>query len=378
MKKINKLISKNYSFKLLQYFIFCLIFVSFININVDPEKIYPEQIKFLKNDFDLEKNIEKLTRSKGYLVYKEKQWNERNFFKILLRNYKNSECLIFGASSIVTISAQQNPKTLTKSCNTILNLGLPGGTFEDYFALSNHIPPSEIFEKKIFLSIQPFTLNFNRDHRWIFNSKSYYEFLKKLKFDNLKLNEPKQVKNEIISKSFNNLFSFEYFKHSLQILFYLNKENFKILDDIKKINTAEYNVMLFDGSRKKYMKPNKSNNNINLKNINSRIIKDQWYDEEVLSLFAKYKEYYGKNNEIIFLLTPFHPKVWELENEPIVEAMVKVESKIHEFSKENKIDIIGSYNPKNLGCLSNEFIDAVHPSNLCLSKLESSHFNYSD
>jgi hypothetical protein len=58
--------------------------------------------------------------------------------------------------------------------------------------------------------------------------------------------------------------------------------------------------------------------------------------------------------------------------------MVKVESKIHEFSKENKIDIIGSYNPKNLGCLSNEFIDAAHPSNLCLSKLESSHFNYSD
>ena len=356
---------------------FCLIFVAFININIDPEKIYPEEIKFLKNDFDLEKNIEKLTLSKGYLVYKEKQWNERYFFKILLKNYKNSECLIFGASSIVTISAVQNPRTLNKSCNTILNLGLPGGTFEDYFALLNDISPNEISNKKIFLSIQPFTLNFNRDHRWIFNSKSYYEFIKKLEFDNLKFNKPRQVKNEIISKLFKNLFSFEYFKHSIQILSYLDKENFKILKDEKKINLAEYNVLIFDGSRKKLIKSN-NNNHIDLKSINSRIIKDQWYDEEVLKLFVKFKKYFGENNEIIFLLTPFHPKVWELENEPIVEAMTKVELKIHKFSKENKIDIIGSYHPKNLGCSANEFIDAVHPSNLCLSKLESSYFNYSD
>jgi len=234
MKKKNLFLT-SYSFTLILCSIAVLTFVAITNINVDPEKIYPENIKFIKNDFDLSKNIKKLTSTKGYLIYKEKHWNERNFFKILLKNHKESECLIFGASSVVTISAVQNPRTLNKSCNSILNLGLPGGTFEDYFALSNDILPKEISQKKIFLSIHPFTLNFNRDHRWIFNSKSYYEFLTKLKFDEREFINQKKIENSIITKSIINLFSFEYFKHSIEILRYLDEENFKILDDIKNI-----------------------------------------------------------------------------------------------------------------------------------------------
>jgi len=190
MKK-NKLIIKKYSFYLIAFSMFFLIFVAFTNINVDPEKIYPNNLKIFKSNFDLEKNIKKLYSTKGLLIYKEKKWNERYFYKILLRNYKDPECLIFGASSVVTISAVQNPRALSKNCNSILNLGLPGGTFEDYFALSNDIFPKDISEKKIFLSIQPFTLNFNRDHRWIFNSKGYYEFLEKIQNDQIKFNSTK-------------------------------------------------------------------------------------------------------------------------------------------------------------------------------------------
>ena len=128
MKK-NKSIFKSYSFYLVIYSMFFLIFIAFTNINIDPEKIYPNNLKIFKNDFDLEKNIRKLYSSKGFLIYKEKQWNERYFYKILLKNHKDTECLIFGASSVVTISAVQSPKTLNKNCTSILNLGLPEISF---------------------------------------------------------------------------------------------------------------------------------------------------------------------------------------------------------------------------------------------------------
>ncbi len=378
MKK-NKLIIKKYSFYLIAFSMFFLIFVAFTNINVDPEKIYPNNLKIFKSNFDLEKNIKKLYSTKGLLIYKEKQWNERYFYKILLRNYKDPECLIFGASSVVTISAVQNPRALSKNCNSILNLGLPGGTFEDYFALSNDIFPKDISEKKIFLSIQPFTLNFNRDHRWIFNSKGYYEFLEKIQNDQIKFNSQNKAKSEIITKSIKNLFSFDYFKRSIQILLYSNQEeNLKIVKNLQAIDQSKYNIMFFDGSRKKDSYPKKNKKDVDLNNINFKIIKNRWYNNEVLDLLSKYKKYFGDNNKIIFLLTPYHPDVWKLNSEPINEAMIKVETKIHEFSKNNKIDIIGSYNPKNLGCKADEFIDAMHPSNYCLSKLEESYFNYSE
>jgi hypothetical protein len=126
-----------------------------------------------------------------------------------------------------------------------------------------------------------------------------------------------------------------------EILRYLDEENFKILDDIKNIDPQEYNIMIFDGSRKKNFNLKKNEKKtINLNNINQRIIKDKWFDEEVLNLLASYKKYYGKNNEIIFLLTPYHPEVWKLDKEPIVEAMIKVELKIHEFSNP-------TFNPKS-------------------------------
>ena len=378
MKK-NKLIIKKYSFYLIAFSMFFLIFVAFTNINVDPEKIYSNNLKLFKSNFDLEKNIKKLYSTKGLLIYKEKQWNERYFYKILLRNYKDPECLIFGASSVVTISAVQNPRALSKNCNSILNLGLPGGTFEDYFALSNDIFPKDISEKKIFLSIQPFTLNFNRDHRWIFNSKGYYEFLEKIQNDQIKFNSQNKAKSEIITKSIKNLFSFDYFKRSIQILLYSNQEeNLKIVKNLQAIDQSKYNIMFFDGSRKKDSYPKQNKKDVDLNNINFKIIKNRWYNNEVLDLLSKYKKYFGDNNKIIFLLTPYHPDVWKLNSEPINEAMIKVETKIHEFSKNNKIDIIGSYNPKNLGCKADEFIDAMHPSNYCLSKLEESYFNYSE
>ncbi len=378
MKK-NKSIFKSYSFYLVIYSMFFLIFIAFTNINIDPEKIYPNNLKIFKNDFDLEKNIRKLYSSKGFLIYKEKQWNERYFYKILLKNHKDTECLIFGASSVVTISAVQSPKTLNKNCTSILNLGLPGGTFEDYFALSNDISPKEIFEKKIFLSIQPFTLNFNKDHRWIFNSESYYEFLKKIQNNEIKTTQRNKAKSEIITKSIKNLFSFDYFKRSIQILFYSNKkENLKIIKNLDSIDEKDYNIMFFDGSRKKNLNPKKSRKDIDLNNVNFKITPDRWYNDEVLILLSKYKKYFGNTNKIIFLLTPYHPDVWKLKDEPIIEAMIKVEMKIHEFSKNNRIDVIGSYNPKNLGCKAEEFLDALHPSNYCLSKLEESYFKYSE
>ena len=35
-----------------------------------------------------------------------------------------------------------------------------------------------------------------------------------------------------------------------------------------------------------------------------------------------------------------------------------------------QVDVVGSFNPEKVGCDRDEFIDEVHATDLCLSKLE--------
>ena len=149
--------------KFISRFIFLLFsflfLVGLININVDPEKIYPEKIKIFKINFDLNSKIQKLILEEGYLIFNERYWNERKRALIFSKEYKKNDCIIFGSSQIMTVSLNQKPKVLSRNCKSILNLGVSGAVIEDYFALSNNINPKELKDKKIFLQIHPYTLD---------------------------------------------------------------------------------------------------------------------------------------------------------------------------------------------------------------------------
>ena len=57
-------------------------------------------------------------------------------------------------------------------------------------------------------------------------------------------------------------------------------------------------------------------------------------------MLLKYKKYFEKNSEIIFLLTPYHPDVFKLKNEPIFKAIEIVETVVHEFSRTIKLMLL--------------------------------------
>ena len=155
---------KSYFFKIIFFSILFLVLVATINYTVDPEKIYTSK-NDINDKVNLDNTLNKLISKKGYLVYKNKNWNDRDLYNLFSKKYKNIDCIVFGASSVVSISVVQKPSVLGKYCKSILNLGMPGATFEDYFALSNNFLLDNFQNKKIFLSIHPFTLNFNKDNR---------------------------------------------------------------------------------------------------------------------------------------------------------------------------------------------------------------------
>ena len=75
-------------------------------------------------------------------------------------------------------------------------------------------------------------------------------------------------------------------------------------------------------------------------------------------------------------MTPYHPEVWNISEQPVVTAMKIVEPKVHEIAKATGILVIGSFNPKKINCTKEEFYDEMHPRDLCLSKLENLYISY--
>ena len=104
---------------------------------------------------------------------------------------------------------------------------------------------------------------------------------------------------------------------------------------------------------------------------NYKIIDNFFYQDNAIKTFEKLIQHLINSKvEIVFILIPYHHRVWSHTEQPIVKAFNIVESKVHDIAKQYKIQVIGSYNPDNIGCLENEFYDEMHPTDLCLMKLE--------
>ena len=48
----------------------------------------------------------------------------------------------------------------------------------------------------------------------------------------------------------------------------------------------------------------------------------------------------------------------------------------HEIARLIGVQVVGSYNPSNIGCTADEFFDAVHGKTICLTKLERASVSY--
>ena len=99
--------------------------------------------------------------------------------------------------------------------------------------------------------------------------------------------------------------------------------------------------------------------------------------EKAVELFTRLVNHLQQQKfKIIFVLVPYHPAVWDITEQSAVTAMKVVESKVHEIARSTGVQVVGSYNPSNIGCTADEFFDAAHGKTMCLTKLERASVSY--
>ena len=300
------------------------------------------------------------------MLWPEYSWNRRDVKKILAKKSNNIDCAIIGSSHVYQVSSVRKNKSLTNICESITNLGVDGGTFEDFLALSYELINKKQKPNTIVFGITPWALDFYRDKRWGRYGDSYYSMKEIL------------TENKIEQNS-KDVFDWSYLVNLINPLYFLQSIE-QVGKKELKINEApvfEHSigldtlVMLADGSiisRSKSI-TNSKTTRIPVGGTVYKIRPGSVYSEVAIALFTKLVRKLNESGiNTVILMTPYHHNVW-LNNNPTKKVLLEVEARIRKLGSVLGIDVLGSYNPEKNGCSPDEFFDHMHAKDSCLSKI---------
>ncbi len=349
-----------------------LLAVSLVNIIVDPGAVY---LRGLLLEIRNGNYVEAMVTSKYGVV--QEGWNERNV-KLKLAEYASQhDCAIVGSSHVMSISKLRDNRGGLSICESVLNLGVSGGSIEDVvlmmFKLLKDGAP-----RRLFIGVDPWMFGFDKDVQWKKYSDLYVEAGEYFDLDPRPINTEDSYRQVLLQ----NLINFDYFRESVK---YLGRKGIQeiaaeyqgslVVDDFKMaefdLSTgATKSVTLADGSHvysSGYIQEALAKKHALIDN-GYRIDSEKTIDYGAVEVFLKVlRRVLSNGQNVALFLTPYHPNVFDDKNSVSRVAMEDIAPLIGKISRELDIDVFGSYNPDVLGCTGDEFFDFMHPMTECVN-----------
>lgn len=361
------------------------LFIAGINFIIDPGEIY---LKKLIHDEKLSEFSDKLMSSEYGVV--EENWNERLIKASLITKISEDECIALGSSHILSMSTIRNVGNLSIACPRFLNLGVSGASIEDIAIYSYMILNNNILPKKVFINIDPWTLKFDMDNRYLI----YVDFYDKMN-NFINFNTEKRNHTSYHFKILANLINIQYFKASINEIMNFNQniqveiQRDNLFNQAIEYPSKDFNytlggtkiVMLKDGSRVYTSSWLNAHKNNVIPYGGGELYKTDgvYYNENTVDYLKKIVNLYvSKGINVSFMLTPYHPNVFKIVNDKqelnfdtgtTARYIGMVNKRVIALAKELNINIIGSYYPDELGCKEDEFFDFMHVNRSCLDRI---------
>ncbi len=315
-----------------------------------PRKFYEEVAKRLRQGFDI-LNFDNC----DYHLLQES----------LIKDYDVPDIMITGSSRVRGISQKSFKE------NTFFNHWISDANWEDYFSI---LGCYQFYKKKlpktIIISIDPWIFNPMKAENKSNSLKPFAEFFTqnqgfsknipllndtKLFIGRLNIYKMTQLINlSILTYNYSHLRKGEsIFKPS-----YISSQNFD--------KTITENNVIFhsDGSSTEPITVNDTPEKLdNAIAAYFREGQPLWIGKDLLDQFIKYtKSLKRQQSKIYFLLLPYHPAAYQnLANKPSNQNIVHIENIIRSVAQENGIDVLGSYDPHQVGIKDNQwFYDENH------------------
>ena len=322
-----------------------------------------------------------LLESDNGLLWSSNIISDRELALGLSSHVESADCVVIGSSSVMQIGTYGEPRSLDGTCNTILNLAVSGGGIADhliltYLAIKNGPP------KKIILGVDAWILaNKSESMGSSVKLSSRYS----ANYEDAQLVILNSIQEDKVSLAkYLNLINLEYTKKSISLLWKWvsgNNSFIGISNVTKKVEVligTESAVELPDGSlvypyayintAKEIPIPEDYFYYKNRTGSGSGMLASNTY---FIDIYDRILSYIIESGVVpIVVLTPYHENLWKFKDSNIVMSMSKNEEIIRQLGKKLGVSVIGSYNPKNLGCKSNEFYDFQHATRECLSRIK--------
>ncbi|MDB3902855.1 acyltransferase, partial [Amylibacter sp.] len=168
-------------------------------------------------------------------------------------------------------------------------------------------------------------------------------------------------------RNMNNSSESNYFRTLRSFITIDTQNNIPSHGDIETIAKKSY-----DGSHiynERYVMSSNKNISSGFRRLLNYAMDDFEYDNEAISNLESFVFYLKENSvNVTLVLSPYHPQLYQLmkAERPI---FVELETWFRDFSDENEIQIIGSYDGERVGCSGDEFYDGMHPKSSCMIKL---------
>ncbi|MFH1282336.1 MAG: hypothetical protein ABII27_01575 [bacterium] len=340
-------------FKKISIFLPLPIIIIAVNYFVDPAHLF--------QNGNYEKGIAELLLGNKY-VANTSNCDERLLQKYYIRGLKNKkDVIVLGSSTARMLGKDIFPGLL------FFNSSVGGATIEDSLAIYWLYRKNNLLPRMIIFTADSCLFNVNNRKE---NYKSIeFEFNEALKYINVK-NKSKTGWDisSIFNKKYLELISISYFKESLSVL----------LKIIKSGSGWHYYPITYTEEQFLRMPDGTFNIDANMEKTTAQIRKiavdfaktNPVYglreyaklDENKVEIFEKLIKLMLKDKvKPILFIPPYHPAVYDLlmtQNQ--YNIIRKVESYFIKFALNNKIKLLGSYNPSKLKLNETDFSDGIH------------------
>lgn len=284
-------------------------------------------------------------------------YDERLFTKNVIELGDNRyDVIVLGSSRIMDIGEQDFPDEIK-----VRNLGVSGAALEDDIAIwESYVTHMDALPKLVIVGIDPWLFNrHNGENRWKSLTEEYLAGMKRLG-----LKSDVQKDNE----RYRSLLSISYTKESwkkyrnpvkpLEVPLEIWNSQEESAED-KSLIYADGSRM---GSRKSYREDAEAKARAYVRDKVYHLEKYKELDEGLRDIFSAWiKSMQKQGIKVIFFLPPYHPLVYDhLQQNIQYKNAFEAGAWAKDFAADQGIDIIGAYNPQEMGVGKDAFIDGMH------------------
>ena len=294
---------------------------------------------------------------KGHNVDNTINFDERLLQVKMISGVKRTpDVIILGSSRVWEIGSDFYPGKTVMSC------GVPGATLDDLVGIIGLLDSLNHLPKEVVISLDPFLVCEHLNSDWGSLTEYHAHLLRKLNLP-LDFSDPPARLRKLM-----NLFSLNYFKGSCEFLL-LGKS--KQYVDVGTARPTRYGKF-YDGTiayPEKFLHPDTALTSILAKDAGeeSGIQKP---DKKKMVLLGRMVNYLVKNNvKVKLLLIPYHPGYYQYVQTHQSDLFDQFDKEFHDMAKEQNLEVIGSFDPGQLGITISAFYDAYHLDKSHLQKL---------